>query len=227
MPISSPRLASPISWGSPIPSPEPHLSACFFQTVPRSPIRRLPVLPRLRRSSGSQNPYHLAAHCPGVRRQSRCRSCSATRDHGTWPLVAASAQHPATTSRSASVSCCRRVRARCVWNFRDHSPGKDWRFLVKLSKNGAENSNHIARRQVGRAHSHAAVDEAPLCLLTSDHLPAVLSLGSQRVHLSLADSPTRPISSPTSFHGTLAYLLIGFGRIVALYHRSSTLYQIY
>ena len=32
---------------------------------------------------------------------------------------------------------------RCVWSFRGCSPGKDWRFPVKFSKDGPENSKHI------------------------------------------------------------------------------------
>jgi hypothetical protein len=32
---------------------------------------------------------------------------------------------------------------RCVWSFRDRSPGKYWRFAPKLYKDGPENSKRI------------------------------------------------------------------------------------
>ena len=34
---------------------------------------------------------------------------------------------------------------RCVWRFRRHSPGKDWHFLGKLPKSGADLSKRIVQ----------------------------------------------------------------------------------
>jgi hypothetical protein len=43
----------------------------------------------------------------------------------------------------------RRLPVRGVWSFRDRSPGKDWRFPFKLSKDGPDISKRIVRMERG------------------------------------------------------------------------------
>jgi hypothetical protein len=41
-----------------------------------------------------------------------------------------------------------RPTLRCVWSFQGRSPGKDWRFPFKLSKNGTNTPNASYLREV-------------------------------------------------------------------------------
>ena len=45
--------------------------------------------------------------------------------------------------QACTATCICWANLRCVWSFRDRSPGKDWRFSFKLSKKGPENSKRI------------------------------------------------------------------------------------
>jgi hypothetical protein len=57
-------------------------------------------------------------------------------------------------------------KVRCVWSFRDRSPGKDWRFPFTLPKDGAENPERIVAAAGGTLSSCFSVIRSvrPFCL---------------------------------------------------------------
>ena len=54
-------------------------------------------------------------------------------------------------------------KVRCVWSFRDRSPGNDWHFSSKLSKDGPENSNHTVVKQRTVCHAVQPTMRLDLC----------------------------------------------------------------